>query len=147
MTHAHSTTFPYDLTVIQSVIFWYNFSRSSYEHEASPTTLHAVPNHHSLIFPIFNILWSPLTIQNTLLKLLQLNICWEGSITQVRSNTYKPLFGLIKAFHMGGSTLRKLSHPSESSTTRVKYKNPFFETHSHTTLRDCVRERVSRGHL
>ena len=28
-----------------------------------------------------------------------------------------PFFGLIKAFHMGGSTLRKLSHPSESSTT------------------------------
>ena len=60
------------------------------------------------------------------------------------------LFGLIKAFHMGGSTLRKLSHPAESSTTfnyftrRVKCKNPFLKLiptpHSEIV---CVNE--SRG--
>ena len=77
-------------------------------------------------------LTNPLQVpQNTLLKLLQLNLYWEGSVTQVHSNTHKPLFGPIKAFHMAASTLRKLSHLTESSTTfnyftwRVKCKNPF----------------------
>ena len=94
-------------------------------------TLHVVPNQHLHLFPIFYTLWSPPTIQNILLKLLQLKLCWEGSVMQVHLNTCRPLFGLIKAFHMGGSTLRKLSHPVESSTTfnyftwRVKCKNPF----------------------
>ena len=36
---------------------------------------------------------------------------------QVHSNTHRPLFGLTKGFHVGGSTLRKLSHHAESSTT------------------------------
>ena len=36
---------------------------------------------------------------------------------QVHSNTRRPLFGLTKAFHVGGSTLRKLSHHAKSSTT------------------------------
>ena len=67
-------------------------------------------------------------IQNTLLKLFQLNLSWEGSITQVHSNACRPLFGLIKTFHMGGSTLQKLSH-------------------SHTTLQNCVCERVLRRHI
>ena len=75
---------------------------------------------------------------------------------QVHSNTRRPLFGLTKAFHVGGSTLRKLSHHAESSTTFnyftqrsqvCKKKKLVFETHSHTTLQNCVRERVSRGHL
>ena len=72
-------------------------------------TLHAVPNQHLHLFPIFYTLWLLPTIQNILLKLLQLNLCWEGLVMQV--------FGLIKDFHVGGSTLRKLSHPAESSTT------------------------------
>ena len=88
ITQAHSTTFP-----------------------------HAVPNQHLHLFPIFYTLWSPPTIQNIFLKLLQLNLCWEGSIMQVHSNTRRPLFGLTKAFHVGGSTLQKLSHHAESSTT------------------------------
>ena len=67
-------------------------------------------------------------MQNTLLKLFQLNLSWEGSITQVHSNACRPLFGLIKTFHMGGSTLQKLSH-------------------SHTTLQNCVCERVLRRHI
>ena len=103
-------------------------------------TLHVVPNQHLHLFPIFYTSWSPPTIQNTFLKLLQLNLYWEGSVMQVHSNTFRPFFNLTKAFHVGGSTFRKLSHHVESFTTfnyfiwRVKCKNPFFETHSHTTL-------------
>ena len=69
---------------------------------------------------------------------------------QVYSNTRRPIFGLIKAFHMGGSTLRKLSHPVESSTTfnsftqKVKCKNQFSKLipTSHSKI-VCVNE--SRG--
>ena len=91
--------------------------RKKKKNKASPTTLHAVPNQHLHLFPIFYTLWSPPTILNTLLKLLQLNLYWEGPVMQVHSNTCRPLFGLTKAFHVGGSTLWKLSHHAESSTT------------------------------
>ena len=54
-------------------------------------TLHAVPSHHSLIFPIFYTLWSPPTIQNILLKLPQLNLYWNDSILQVYPTSCKQL--------------------------------------------------------
>ena len=117
--------------------------------EASPTTLHAVPNQHLHLFPIFYTLWLPPTIQNILLKLLQLNLCWEGSVMQVHSNTRRPLFGLTKALHVGGSTLRKLFISScwKLQTTSLKessVKNRFSKLiptlHSKTV---CVNE--SRG--
>ena len=54
-------------------------------------TLHAVPSHHSRIFPLFYTLWSPPTIQNTLLKLPQLNLYWDDSILQVHPTSCKKL--------------------------------------------------------
>ena len=100
-------------------------------------------------------LTNPLQVPwNTLLKLLQLNLCWEGSVTQVHSNTCTPLFGLIKVFHMGGSTLHKLSHLAESSTTlnyftwRVKCKNSSSKLiptlHSKTVCMNESREGICR---
>ena len=78
-------------------------------------------------------LTNPLQVPwNTLLKLLQLNLYWEGSVTQVHSNTCRPVFGFIKAFHMGGSSLLELPHAVESFTTfnhctwKVECQNPFF---------------------
>ena len=37
--------------------------------------------------------------------------------------------------------------PSTTSLKQSSVKKSVFETHSHTTLQNCVRERVSRGHL
>ena len=88
---------------------------------------------------------------NTLLKLLRLNLCLENSITQVHSNTRRPLLGLIKAFHMGGSTLLQLLHPGKSSTTisyftrRVKHKNPFFSRLIRSPHSKTVCTNESRG--
>ena len=74
---------------------------------------------------------------------------------QVHSNTRRPLFGLTKTFHVGGSTLRKLSHHAESSTTfnyftqrsqvckkkkKISFRNSFPH---HTPKTVCVNE--SRG--
>ena len=81
MTHAHSTTFPHVLCVIRSIFFWDYFTRSSWKCEANTMTLHAVPSQHPRLFPIFYTLWSSPTIQNTFLKLPQLNLCWNESIS------------------------------------------------------------------
>ena len=61
ITQAHSTTFPHGLAVIRSILFRNYFirdykkkrKRKKKKNEASPTTLHAVPNQHLHIFPIF----------------------------------------------------------------------------------------------
>ena len=54
-------------------------------------TLHAMPNQHLHLFPIFYTLWSLPTIQNTLLKLPQLNLYWNDSILQVYPTSCKQL--------------------------------------------------------
>ena len=54
-------------------------------------TLHAIPNQYPRLFPIFYTLWSLPTIQNTLLNLPQLNLCWNDSISQVHPTSWKKL--------------------------------------------------------
>ena len=55
ITHAHSTIFPHGLAVIRSILFRDCFTRSlkKKKNEASPMTLHVVPNQHLHLFPIF----------------------------------------------------------------------------------------------
>ena len=66
-------------------------------------TLHAVPNQHLHLFPIFYTLWSPPTIQNTLLKLPLLNLYWNDSILQVYPTSCKQLSALPTHFKYHGT--------------------------------------------
>ena len=125
---------PFDRRQQSKILLWNYLSLTSVEMIQSCKS-----NFLQITFSFTNPLQVP---WKTLLKLLQLNLYWEGSVSQVHSNTRRLLFGLIKTFHMGGSTLQKLSHPAESSTTfnyftwKVKCKNlcskliptPHFET-------------------
>jgi len=90
---------------------------------------------------------------NTLLKLLQLNLCWESLIMQVHSTTCWPFYRLIRTFHMGGSTLLKWLHLAKSFPTfnyfawRIKCKNLFLKLipspHSETM---CENESRAKTH-
>ena len=106
------------------ILLWDYFSLTPADMIQSPSTFSYLQMSFCPTDP-FQIPW------NTLLKLLQLNLCWEGSITQVDSTTCWPLFGFIRTFHMGRSTLLKLLHPAESFTTfnyftwKVNSKNLF----------------------
>ena len=66
-------------------------------------TLHAVPNQHLHLFPIFYTLWSPPTIQNTLLKLPLLNLYWNDSILQVYPTSCKQLSASLTHFKYHGT--------------------------------------------
>ena len=155
-------------------------------------TLHAVPNQHLHIFTIFYTLWSPPTIQNTLLKLSQLNLYLNDSILQVYPTSCKQLSASPTHFKYHGTLFWNYSNlnyaekarsckyiqiladpfsvlpkpfmwvdllfgnylimlkappPSTTSLEESSVKKSVFETHFHTTLQNCVREPVSRGHL
>ena len=99
-------------------------------------TLHAVPNQHLHLFPIFYILWLPPTIQNILLKLLQLNLCWEGAqsckyiqiLTDPFSVSSKPFMWVDLLF---GNYLILLKAPQPSTTSlkessvKISFRNSF----------------------
>ena len=83
-------------------------------------TLHAVPNQHLHLFPIFYTLWSPPTIQNTLLKLPQLNLYWDDSILQVHPTSCKQL---------------------SASPTHSKYHGTLFSNYFYLTSVEKVQSR------
>ena len=66
-------------------------------------TLHAVPNQHLHLFPIFYTLWLSPTIQSTLLKLPQLNLYWNDSILQVYLTSCKQLSASPNHFKYHGT--------------------------------------------
>ena len=110
-------------------------------------TLHAVPNQHLHLFPIFYTLWSPPTIHNTLLKLLQLNLYWEGPVMQVHSNNRRPFsvlpkpFMWVDLFFENYPIMLKAPPPSTTSLKESSVKNQFSKLiptlHSKTV---CVNE-------
>ena len=66
-------------------------------------TLHAVPNQHLHLSPIFYTLWSLPMIQNSLLKLSQFNLYWNDSILQVYPTSCKQLSALPTNFKYHGT--------------------------------------------
>ena len=88
-------------------------------------TLHAVPNQHLHLFPIFYTLWSPPTIQNTLLKLPQLNHYWNDSILQVYPTSCKKLSASPTHFKYHETLLKLLQ-------LNLYWEGPVMRVHSNT---------------
>ena len=107
-------------------------------------TLHVVPSHHSLIFPIFNILWSPPTIQNTLWNYFNLTSTKKAPsrkyiqiLTDPFSVSAKPFIWVSLLF---GNYLILLKAPPPSTTSLKKssVKNHFRNSFPHHTRKLCV---------
>ena len=97
-------------------------------------------------------LTNPLQVPwNTLLKLLQLNLCWEGSVTQVHSNTCTPLLVSSKSFIWVGLLfinyliLLKVLPPwttsLEESSVKIRLRNSF----PHNTPKLCAWMSLERA--
>ena len=107
-------------------------------------TLHAVSSHHSLIFPIFNILWSPRS------KILFWNYFNLTSVEKARSCKYiqilaDPFLISLKPFIWVGLLfwnffiLLKASPPSTTALEESSVKIHFFgDSFPHHTLKLCT---------
>ena len=112
-------------------------------------TLHVVPSHHSLIFPIFNILWSPPTIQNTLWNYFNLTSTEKAPsrkyiqiLTDPFSVSAKPFIWVSLLFG-NYLILLKAPPPSTTSLKESSVKNHFRNSFPHHTRKLCVNK--SRG--